>query len=61
MDPNETLTQLRELFAAVNPDGLDARTYYVVGMEVERARDLFEALDGWLTSGGFLPDAWRRP
>lgn len=42
MDPNVTLSRLREL--ADNND-------------VEWA-NLFESLDDWLSKGGFLPEAW---
>ena len=44
MDPNVTLAQLREYFAR------DARD--------TAASELFTALDGWLSRGGFPPDAW---
>jgi hypothetical protein len=60
MDPNETLTQLRKIFAAVDPEQIDSRSYYIVGVEFERARDLFQALDEWIVNGGFLPDGWKR-
>jgi hypothetical protein len=52
MDPNETLKQLRELFAKVDTKVLDMQ-------EFERARELFLALDKWIVNGGFLPDRWR--
>lgn len=54
MDPNETLKQLRTLFAEVDTEVWDTQ-------EFERARDLFQALDQWISSGGFLPEAWRLP
>lgn len=44
MDPNEALAQLRNAFA--DSDYLTAE-------------ELFNALDEWLTKGGFLPDPWR--
>lgn len=56
MDPNETLSQIRRLFAnweewgdlEQNPsDAMDSLV------------DLFFALDNWLTSGGFRPDDWN--
>lgn len=56
MDPNETLQRLRE-----------AVEKYQESTEVEDALsilaelvDEFEALDGWLSKGGFLPEAWAR-
>lgn len=44
MDPNETLRLMR---LAVKDD-------------LDQLADLFEALDGWLSKGGFLPAAWRQ-
>lgn len=49
MDPNETLIRLRKEIA--NSDNLDADTLV----------ELFEALDGWLCKGGFLPTDWQPP
>lgn len=47
MDPNATLKELRELLKrGMRPD-------------LERARELFEALDEWILKGGFLPDDWK--
>ena len=51
MDPNETLAMIRELVRAGHAgkwSGTDARELV----------DLTQALDDWLTRGGFLPDAW---
>lgn len=47
MDPNETLRRLREL--CEQPVSLDA---------CEEIQQHFEALDGWLSTGGFMPAAW---
>lgn len=44
MDPNETLRRLRAAFEDGDANG---------------ALDLFEALDEWLSEGGFLPTAWE--
>lgn len=56
MDPNETLRRLRRL-----------QEKFQTGGRMENSRDLademaelFEALDGWLSKGGFLPDAWKQ-
>ena len=46
MDPNATLTALRD---AVRSHDNDAIT------------ELWDALDGWLSCGGFKPAAWRGP
>lgn len=46
MDPNVTLNEMRELCKSLGDDN-----YSIL---VEK----FEALDGWLCSGGFLPKDW---
>lgn len=50
MDPNQTLVNLRIMLnrAEITPED--------VGMII----DHFNALDGWLTSGGFPPADWRQ-
>lgn len=50
MDPDATLTELRELYneEVWTPD------------VIERFVTEFDALDNWLMNGGFLPRAWRR-
>jgi len=57
MDPNETLKVLRALVAEVlgadRFEGNDADE--VLGELAEE----FDALDKWITSGGFLPQDWR--
>ncbi len=51
MDPNTALAELRALARRlVESDDADVATM----------ADRFEALDGWLTTGGFLPGAWQR-
>jgi len=54
MDPNETLASIR-----------NARDDYNMASSIgqqddaaERVIEHFEALDSWLSRGGFLPDAW---
>jgi hypothetical protein len=51
MDPNEALIKAREAL----------KRYCVSGDEAEASdlADAFEALDTWLSKGGFLPDAWK--
>ena len=58
MDPDETLRQIRDGIEqarnAASGDSNDA--------EIEAWQDVghwFDALDRWLTSGGFLPRDWR--
>lgn len=56
MDPNAALEQLREAIAdAANPDQYTDRE-----VAIEQVAEYFEALDGWLTQGGFLPAAWSK-
>lgn len=57
MDPEEALKNARE--------ALDVLRGSVDNNELEAASadlaDAFEALDGWLSKGGFLPTAWASP
>lgn len=57
MDPNAALNNIREAVGELrqqDDDGvLDGTSQ--VGFLLES----FEALDEWLTKGGFLPEAWR--
>jgi hypothetical protein len=57
MDPNIVLTKLRELFASLDEDGTRFDDVLTV---MEEVQENFEALDKWLTSGGFLPEGWQR-
>ena len=54
MDPDETLAQLRAAVTASR--GADD-----AGEHLDRIVELVDALDTWLTRGGFLPAAWRHP
>jgi hypothetical protein len=59
MDPNETLRVLREAVEQWNT--LPANTDPAWRREVGDAiAEHAEALDAWLTRGGFLPEAWQR-
>ena len=58
MDPNETLGHLRRL-AAFDIDGYPTASDWMP-LRIKGYAELFQALDGWLTAGGFLPDAWSR-
>jgi hypothetical protein len=52
VDPNIALDKLREMCAESLDDGGN-----------DRAGDIatqFEALDQWLSNGGFLPSEWHR-
>lgn len=49
MDPNETLAELRKLAARLLDTG---------GWPDDMA-EKFQALDEWLSKGGFLPTDWQ--
>lgn len=55
MDPNATLSRIYSLMADVKQPDVDVDPQ-------EAAIELVDALEDlntWLTSGGFLPDAWK--
>lgn len=60
MDPNVTLSGARDavadIFLAFQNDDDTAALH-----GAQWLADTFTALDGWITKGGFLPDAWRTP
>lgn len=66
MDPNEVLRKIRELMAPLHPDcGGKAGDYDLVsGDDYDEHTDAvwtaWEDLDHWLSTGGFLPEAWER-
>ena len=52
MDPNACLKELRELGKHFeNVPSLE---------DAYRMAELFDALDKWISKGGFLPKAWSR-
>lgn len=55
MDPNETLSDLRAIFARWEEWGV-LETHPESAMD--ELVDLFFGLDEWLTKGGFRPDDW---
>jgi hypothetical protein len=63
MDPEVTMTCLRDAIESAARlaeralDGDDTQEE-LIG-EVARIQELFDALDGWLSKGGFLPRRWR--
>lgn len=60
MDPNVSLAKIREAVGELrqaDDDGLWSDDSSQIGMLLES----FEALDGWLSTGGFLPKDWSRP
>lgn len=56
MDPNAALRNALAAIAAYEQSSPDSAEYHAA---LNALVDSFQALDGWLTSGGFLPDAWR--
>lgn len=61
MDPNATLAEIRGLTEAIlnaNDEKEWARISEGGGMC--RLAELTEALDEWITRGGFLPAGWSR-
>jgi hypothetical protein len=52
MDPNATLAEIRRL----NED--HANYGELNDTDTERLVELVEGLDNWLSSNGFLPEAW---
>ncbi len=52
MDPNEALAQLRRYADAAVDDAPEDW--------LDMAPELFQALDDWLSRGGFLPADWQR-
>lgn len=55
MDPNCNLEEQREIAARILKNEGSAAT-----SDVLRLAELVQALDEWITKGGFLPQAWRR-
>jgi hypothetical protein len=58
MDPDAALAELREFVAEVK----EQRDYSVGELEnlLSYFAEHFEALDNWLTNGGFLPADWKK-
>jgi hypothetical protein len=54
MDPDACLKELLELSRGIGGPGWA----YDDQRSAERMAELIEALDGWITKGGFLPQRW---
>ena len=54
MDPDETLRLLRLTIKQMRVD----ENPYIKAAHAEEVAEYFEALDGWLAGGGFLPSDW---
>lgn len=59
MDPNANLAELRTIYRLVLTQAYDADGKQDLSYREVRLAELIEALDGWLQSGGFLPEPWR--
>lgn len=55
MDPDAALKELRECLE--DNDGPAGSTR---PPDLDRAKELFHALDQWLCTGGFLPKDWEK-
>ncbi len=53
MDPNANLAEQRRIRNAI-------RIGQYTRNDVDRLAELIEALDEWISRGGFLPEAWQR-
>ncbi len=52
MDPDATLTRIREIITTYDLSTYDQREL------ANELVDLITGLDTWLTHGGFLPESW---
>jgi hypothetical protein len=65
MDINAALERMRELsdqaskLADIPDADLTAADILILSQMADMLA-VFEAIDGWLSKGGFLPDAWKR-
>lgn len=57
MDPDATLTELMD-FAADVLAATDTDDGPADWTDTVRVAELLQSLDGWLTTGGFLPRRW---
>ena len=59
MDPDAALDELLALLDRMTTLADLHLPPRVLTHDIHRTIELVEALDGWLTSGGFLPDLWQ--
>lgn len=59
MDPDTNLAMVRSLIKQVN-EAADRNDYRTLGDLAGDLAEYVEALDGWISQGGFLPKAWER-
>lgn len=69
MDPDANLQEQRQIaqrilerFDQVHPDTGEYTAQAQIDQlqDAERLAELVQALDGWITSAGFMPAAWRK-
>lgn len=60
MDPNECLKRLRECVRAMDEASTRMDSQRVLE-EADELVEVFDALDGWLRKGGFVPLDWQQP
>lgn len=54
MDPNTALLTLRGEVQSVLDNADESTSAFLLNI-----CELFDSLDGWMSKGGFLPDAWE--
>ena len=57
MDPTATLVAIRALVKVIH-ENTDSERWEELATDLA---EVAEALDGWMTRGGFLPMQWRAP
>lgn len=60
MDPNANLREQRDLLKLIETAVAGGSSPRDLGWEMRRVLELTEAMDMWLSNGGFLPEAWAR-
>lgn len=64
MDPNANLSEMRRIaariLAALDAADEDTGEWMCDPHDTACLAELVEALDGWLSRGGFLPARWER-
>lgn len=60
MDPNSDLKKMLKLAAKMLRDHEDEDLEGIDRDDANRLAEMVEALDGWLSKGGFLPGKWER-
>lgn len=63
MDPDKTLADLRQLLSRDSSGkatkDLTQEEASIIHDRLCKAEELFQALDGWIQRGGYLPGAWQ--